>query len=438
MFENMKRSEKIMAGALACLVPIGLVFMFFYWYTEEYRVRKNKISNLDRQIQQEQFRKLDAINANLRRNYYYRPKSMPADVARAKVSYRDWLTKSVSRSGMSWPTITATRESKLRLKSGVTSRFSQDYVAKKLGYQVTTSGTLDELIKFCYAFESVDLLHNISGLKITPVTKNDTPTGEHRLLISIDVLSLADADEKREFLVTKDNPQIELADYEEPILKRNIFGLANNPPTLSLRNKNFDVGEDFSFTVTGGRDPDKDELTYELIDNGGLDGLELDTSGKSPKLVGVAKELGEYTVLMKVTDSGYPQKSVEDDFKITVEEPKVVEKKEKKKDPPPPPFVNATKTKIKRISSRRSGNAEPVFTVKIDAMTLGQKFELSQGGKFELDDKIWVVKGIDIHTLTLEVDGKELQYEQGDFLSEPRVETELEQVEAPEVSKITD
>ena len=71
-------------------------------------------------------------------------------------------------------------------------------------------------------------------------------------------------------------------------------------------------------------------------------------------------------------------------------------------------------------------------------MTLGQKFELTKGGKFELDDKVWIVKNIDIHTLTLEVDGKELQYEQGDFLSEPRIETELEKVEAPEVSKVTD
>ena len=370
-----------MAGALACLVPIGLVFMFFYYYTEEHRVRKNRISNLDRQIQQEQFRKLDAINANLRRNYYYRPKSMPADVARATVTYRDWLTKTVSRSGLSWPTITATRESKLRLKSGVTSRFTQDYVAKKLGYQVTTSGTLDELIKFCFAFDSVDLLHNISGLKITPVTKNDTPTGEHRLLLNIDVLSLADADEKRDFLVTKDDSQTKLADYEDPILKRNIFGLANNPPTLSLRNKSFEVGEDFSFTVTGGRDPDKDDLTYELVDNGGFEGLELDTSGRSPKLVGIAKDLGEYTVLMKVTDSGYPQKSAEDDFKITVEEPKVVEKEEKKEDPPPPPFVNATKTKIKRISSRRSGDDAPRFHGQNRCNDVGAKVRTYQRRK---------------------------------------------------------
>ena len=421
-----------MAGAVACLVPIGLFFMGYISYSNEYESRKSKITNLENDIEREQLRRLDAANANLRRNLYYKRKSLPSDDARAKVKYRDWLLDLVDQSGLTSASISRAEKSTIKHNDGGLS-----IVANKYRYTITTSGTLDEIIKFCHSFDEIDLLHNISTLSIMP-SRGKRVSGVQNITMKVEVLSLLDAEEDRDFLNQKRTTATQLADYEKTILSRNIFGEPNTAPTISLSRKSFETGEDISFTIYG-RDKDDDDLTYEIVDSGGIEGIELVPKSKNratftcPPL-----EVGEYTVLVSVKDTGYPQKTAQDDFKLVIKDPPPKTVKTKKPEPPPPPpFVHATKTVVKRINSRRKGNKPAVFFVKIDALTLGEKFELALEQEFELDEKTWVVKAISVNTVTLEVDGKELEYRRGDVLSEPRRETILEPVEAVEAAEIS-
>lgn len=393
-------------------------------------------SGIEDRIVDEEMKMLNAMNASLRRQYYYRAKSLPADQGLARSNYRDWLFDTVDQSGLKSSKITEPGKSTIKYNKGGLST-----VADKFRYTITTSGSLDEIIKFCYSFYEVDLLHKISSLSIAPRRKNDVLTGEHSVTMKVEVLSLADADEGRDFLALTRKPEKEIASYEDKILTRNIFGPANNPPSLSVSRKSYETGEDISFTLSG-RDPDKtDTLTYELVDAGGVEGIEIEQKGdaRATFKCPAQEEVGEYEVTVAVKDSGYPSKSVEEKFKIVIKEPKVVKDEPKEVKPPKPVFVNATKTKIKRIDLRRERVGGPaVFRVKLDAMTLGKKFQLAEGESFELDDKTWLVKKIEIHKLTLEVDGKQLEFRQGDMLSEARNEIELETVEPAEISTVTD
>ena len=435
MFDNLKQSEKMMLAAVACLLPVGLFFMFFVSYSNEHKNRATRIAGLENKIVDEESKMLNAMNAGLRRQYYYRAKSLPADNGLARSNYRDWLFERVDQSGLKNSKIGAPESSTIKYSEGGVST-----VANKYRYSITTAGSLDEIVKFCYGFYEVDLLHKISSLSITPKRKNDVLTGEHGVTMKVEVLALVDAAENREFLAAIIKPEKEIKSYEDKILSRNIFGPANSPPSLSVSRKSYETGEDISFTLSG-RDPDdKDKLSYELVDAGGIEGIEIIQKGdtratfKCPPL-----EVGEYKVKIAVRDSGFPSKSAEDEFKLVIKEPKIVKTKEKEVEPPKPVFVNATKTKIKRINLRKEHKDAPgVYSVKLDVMTKGEKFELTEGESFELDDKTWLVKKIDTHTLTLEVDGKQLEFRKGDLLSEPRNEIELEAVEPAEVSTVTD
>lgn len=411
MFENLTQREKNLAIAVACLLPIMLVFLGWMTFNSKYQAGRTRIVALDKQIKSENQKALDAISAGTRRGFYYKPVSLPTG-QKSVTRYQDWLEKLIRDSGMRFSTIPRPSNSKFTFRSETGAGVST--VGKTLTFRFDATGDLDQIMKFCYEFEQIDLLHKIKQLNVKPtIDKSGGPTGECKASFGIQVLSLKDADESRDFLSPKRSLPKTLDQYEQIVLSRNIFGPANKAPTLSLSRKSFTEGDEISFPISG-RDVDQDELSYELLDYGDIEGAKLVTNGNKATFEAPPLEPGDYEIKVKVSDDGLPSKSVEKICKIVVKEKKVkpIEQVAEKK-----PFPNAGSSMINRIS-RRNGVSE----FKIGVRTTGEVFELKIGDEFELDDKTWLVKEIDNRRrkVVIESDGRILEFKQGDFLDKPR------------------
>ncbi len=431
MFSNLSKREKILSALVGSLVPIVLVFLAGMNFISTYNLRKTQIAGIQNRIDAEFQKKLDASQSNMRRNFYYKLQSLPSNYQRAIVTYRDWLEDMIRDNGMTFGGIRDPESTEVVFRDRTTGSVTK--VASKFEYNFTSSGSLDQIMKFIYEFEQLKLLQKITSLTIKPLRSRDVLSGRHSATFKIEVLSLVDADEDRDFLAAKKELPTSFEEYEGDILARNIFGPANNPPTLSLARKSFYPDDDISIPLSGKDLDDNDQLTYEIVDAGEIAGLEVeqDEGENRATLKCPPLEIGEYAVTLRVTDNGFPAKSSETECKIVVKEKPLKEEKiviEK------PDFKHSTQTQIKRISAR-----EGVFEVKIAVRTTGEVFELGKGDSFELDSKTWTVRNIDVHSLTLEVDGKLLEFKQGAFLDAPRKETEIDKpkIDKPEIADVS-
>ena len=413
MFENLTQREKTMAVAVLCMLPLLLIFGSWTVFNGKYQDAKTRLQSLDNNIKTENQKALDAMSAGTRLGYYYERVSFPSG-PRSVTRYQDWLEKLIRDCGMGFKSIGRPKTSKFTFRSesqGVGT------IGKKLEFGFDATGKLDQIMQFCFDFEQVDLLHKIKNLTIIPSSE----TGNCKANFDVELLVLDGAVESRDFLALKRELPRTLDEYKQIVVSRNIFGPANNAPTLSLSRKTFNEGDEISFSISG-RDSDGDELTYELLDNGGIEGAKLELKGKRTYFECPALEIGEYEIEISVSDDGLPSKSAEKVGKIVVKAPRKAKEEVVEVKPKP---INARHTLINRISWR-----DGEYDIKIGVRLTGEVFELKVGDEFELDEKKWIVKDIQDRKVTLETDGRILEYKQKDRLSEPRKETRVAGAEA--------
>ena len=273
----------------------------------------------------------------------------------------------------------------------------------------------------------MDILHKIKQLNLTPLRDNKNElTGKCKADFVVEVLALVEADETADFANRKRELESSIDDYSKVVVSRNIFGPANNAPTMRLSKKTYYNNEEISYRISA-RDSDKDELTYELVDAGGIEGAELVQKSSSATFTTPALKNGDYVVKFRATDDGLPAKSVETEWRFTVKDPKPV----KKDDPPPPPpkVIQAEETKIAFITAR-----DGVFETRIKVLLTGEVFVLKVGDSFDLDDAKWTVRDIRRGKVSIETDGKLREYRGGSVLSSPLKETEVASTEPVESS----
>ncbi len=412
MFENMSKREKLLAGSIGILLLMGAVIFGFLDFFKQYEDNASRLKQLKKNIQKEEFKMQLAFKASDRQGFYYEPISFPTGKTEITV-YQDWLEKTIRKTGLRKIDIGSPKIDKLTFTSGNNTVFA---IGKKYGITFVGEASLDEILDFIYRFEEVNLLHRIKDLTLLPLRKKGTnvTTGQVKSTFKVELLALEDAVETREFWTSTKELPLALGDYKDDIIGRNIFGPANNAPTLRISNKTVEVDEDISITLSG-KDKDKnDELTYEIVDAGGIVDAKIKSDSKTrAKFVAGPMPVGEYVGIIKVSDNGFPQKSFETEFKLTVEEKPDPPAEVKTPDPPPPPKVlEGPSTQITRISSR-----DGVYQVKIRNRMRGEVYVLNEGDEIELDDKTWVIHKIHSQfKVTIEVDGKLVPFDLGDFL----------------------
>lgn len=422
MFDNLSKREKTLATIVFSLLPILVLFFAFTTVTSSYFAKKTKINSLRKQIGNEENRTLEGQLAQERR-LYYSSLSLPGGTSKkktqeAKIEYQGWVDNLVKSLGMKLTTWDRRSSSKVYFNGndGRTQVFEIHPFSL-----VISGGNLPQFIKLMHEFEQLDTLHRVTKFDIKPVPSKGakkTRTGLLKLKLDLELICMADSVPERDFLTSKQKVACTYDQYYTRIAHRNFFGLENQAPKFkgskSFRKKD---NESIKLLVSA-NDPEKHDLTIELIDST-VEGAVFDTSSKTSGYIKCPKlDPGTYTFLVRVTDNGLPAKSDEQEIKLTVTKyvkpkpPKVVEREDP---PPPPPFKHAGQTAVKFVATPVDG----IQRVYIRDMLTDRRYDLAEGESFELDDKEWTVISISPKAVEIEVDGKTRKYRVGTRLDEP-------------------
>ena len=403
MFDNLSQREKILAVLVGSLVPLAMIVMISIWFFAQLSARSDRIDGLTAQIKEEKQRVTEALDANQRR-LYYRNVSLPSDFQDASNSYQLWLKKLVRDDiGMGFKSIAP--------RAPVNMKFKGTVIGQSESFTLAATTDLEQLIKFLTKFYQLDLLHRINSIKLVPKAaglsgdRANIRTGQLTLSAQIEVLSLVDADAEREFLKQFRKLELTADDYRNAILKRNIFGPANNTPTLSV-SKASSYYSDMDLRIpVNAKDADKNQkLIFTILDSS-IKKAKLDQKKPTDRrvyLTAPAQPPGEYTAKVQVADSGYPPKLSEIEFKITVKEnPSKNKNPSEDEKPKKPKFKHIRETRITGIVKDKSG----AWQVWINVRTKGEKHKLKVGESFTLDRKKWKVSSIKPDEATFSVDG---------------------------------
>lgn len=426
MFENMTPRERKLAMGVGLLMPVFLVLLIGTWYSNAYFGKRSAINSLQRQMSTEKQRQLEAQLANQRRAYY-RAISLPADLNRYKAEYQGWLSHVANQSQLSLRTIDALPVEDKNYTGGRTP----EKVYTKLPYVIRAEGTYDQILKFMESFYETEMLHRISYVSLTPRSmgtsgdKARIRSGRLSVEFRVEAVSLVDADPQRDFTALKREFPRPVEEYETKILARNIFGPANNTPSLSVsRSRTVTAGSEISYTLRATDADENDLLTFELVDCP-IEGATLEQSSPTSRTAvfrAPAQPPGEYgPIRVRVTDNGFPPKSSEEEFSITVREPRV--------DPPPPPapkFKHAGETTVTAILREKDGVWKTLIRIK----TKGEYLKLAEGQSFELDDETWTIEKITPREVVIRKGNERLVYTTGDELTNPRSRTTIEDDDA--------
>jgi len=395
----MNRREKMLAiivGALLLLM-VGYFVVSQVSGALDYRRRQNsellgRVQRLSQTVQrgQQADRRLRKLES----------RSLPRDRDVAGSLYRSWLLDTVQRVGLVDPKVSAT------------SGLSHGGVYDRLPFTVSGEANIEQLVELLHSFYSVNDLHQIRRLHIKPA---DDPR-VLELSMTIEALVLPGSVREGAVANVPGEPLKygELLQYEDMIVRRNIFGPPNKPPELSSvpGEKRVELGRSVTFTARA-RDPDeRDRVRFRLGDGAPPDASIGETSGE---FRWTPEELGEYEVTIHVSDDGMPNKSDSDTFKIVVVEPAP---------PPPEPvasverpkltFDDAKHTYVSGITSNARGQWELWLTVR----TTGQVLRLKQGDRISVGSVQGVVSRISERDVVVETDERKLLVSKGENLLE--------------------
>lgn len=372
----------------------GLIVVIWTYATIAgmYKDRREELDKLEAALTTERRLERQTLDADFRMRSY-QERSLPPKAEEAKTLYKAWLIELFEKAGMQQPAMTA----------GKSKPEKKLYSASI--YSLTAKGTLPQVVKMLHGFYSMDYLHRITKLVITPV-KNSKDLS---VVMDVEALSLEQAPPSA---VLKERPSTRLAlpkqeDYVRIISERNIFGTSNHAPQIAgLSEQKAVRGQSVSFSIRGNDQDKYDILTYKMVKAGSSD-ARLDSSGK---LSWTPKVKGKYEFLVRATDDGWPALSSKDELVVfNVEDP-----------PPPPPeppkrlaFDDSKHTFLSAIIDT-SGTGQIWLSVR----PKGQMLKLGIGDKFEVGSIKGTIKSIGDGDFTFEQDGKERKVSKGGILGE--------------------
>ena len=410
---------------VGALVPISITFMGVFWFIDKYATNKSDCDSLTVQVSTEKEKTTRAIKANQRR-IYYRSVSLPANLVDASNEYQTWLKKLVrDQIKMDFKSVTP--------RDGGELKYKNKLIGRSKTFTLMATADLQQLSQFLYEFYSVDLLHRINSIKVIPLTSGTgnekrVRSGKLSLIITIEAVSMVDADEEREFTTTYRELPLTAEQYEQTLVHRNVFGPANNTPAVSARpSASYVSGANITVSVTG-TDADKNDLlVFELLESS-LEGVKLvqtDEQSRRATLEIPGQPAGKYKFKVAVSDNGFPSKSNETELTVTFKDRVVKAPSE----PPPPKekYLIAKFTSIKGIVKGVDG----IWRVWIKVMPTGERYQLQVGDSFELDDKQWTVNQVESGRAVLQVENQLLTFFNTDFLDSPREVEAIETENAP-------
>ena len=397
MFENLTQRERTLALSVLALVPITLLFLGVMSFINAYKTNMSEEFMLADQIKTERQKMLDGVNAGKRQNYYA-SLSLPQDLTSASNEYQQWLKKVAQEVQLEVTSVKPSGDGQISLKPG------QPPIAKTKSLAVQVSGELQQLNEFLSRFYEVDLLHRIDTLRIVPMTEGTgakkTRNGQLKIFLSIKIMSLMQAEDRENF--TQQVMDRNREQYVQ-ILKRNVFGPANNAPIVRARSSSYTTGNKGAFDITADDADKRDLLTFELIESS-VEAATLNQSRPNDRRARFSvpsQEPGTYEFKVKVSDNGFPAKESIETFAVTFREKPTPPEPPATK-PPPPKYKHALQTRVTGIARNRDGDWQAWIFDRLG----NHRYKLKTGETFELDEMTWEVKRINEDEVFLEAGGK--------------------------------
>jgi hypothetical protein len=282
-------------------------------------------------------------------------KSLPTEKEALVAQYKNWLTSIALDAGMT------------NIKIVPPDRAAKTTNAYS-AYNFTLLGTwgTDQGIELLAAFYDADYLHTLKGLKVV-LTK---VPGVVDLTLDAQALALQGAGAKQERSTASSGRLARsVEEYKRAILDRNPFSPPNQPPSIAERKFEIPRGSRWSQALTAS-DAEAHEVSFELVSTELPEGMDFRRGSFS----WTPTENGEFEVVVKASDNGWPSKSIEEKLTFKVIDPPAPEVKA-----PEPTFDVATQAFVSALLSGRSG---PEAWIR--SRTEGKTLQLVEGSDLEI------------------------------------------------------
>lgn len=302
--QNISPRERVLALAVGALV---VLMGGFYVFRQVEAGFKQRAQTLER-LRGEKRQKTRLVQSGLvaqQRLQGYQERSLPPSPQQARQLYTDWLLNGVTEIGFSEPKVSPV--------TGGPRSPTEAYTAQ--AFSVSGAGSLEMLTRLLYQFYSVDYLHRVKSLQVTP---RDAKTISFAM--TVEALSLPDAPE-RDALHHPPAQRLaesDLQSYVDAICGRNMFGPPNTPPTLSVAGVTTHANQEVTLAPSAS-DSDKDDRLIYSWESQDVTGARFDA--QTGKLSWTPRQPGEYTVTLAVKDDGVPARTTRQQVKITVTQP---------------------------------------------------------------------------------------------------------------------
>ncbi|MFI4876703.1 MAG: putative Ig domain-containing protein [Blastopirellula sp. JB062] len=393
----MNQREKILVSLVGLLAVCGVLYLGYGRYASAYDQRQNQLDSLRRQISDEEFVEIQALQA-AQRLATYRDHSLPEEYRASQSLYSHWLHEKVGEVGF--------EEVVIKPLSGKKVGMHAEYA-----FSIRARAPLARVTQFCYEFYAFDILHKIKSLVLRPL-----PDSENlEVAMTVEALGiegvdqLVEADKMRRKALAKG----ELTDYQKVILARDFFRPGNTPPRLVSTDKHTaEQGRTFSYAVKA-EDPDKkDRLTFKLGDDA-PEGLQISERGT---LSWKPEELGDYKFTVMVHDDRQPSVLDSKQFVIAVVEPKP-------EDPKPEPKPSFDDAKHAYLTATVVSGQQPEAWVSL--RTKNKMLRLKPGEEFEIGQLKGKLISVGDKFIEIELGDDPVQLRIGQPLSDARKTTEL-------------
>ena len=312
----------------------------------------------------------------------YIDRSMPGDVADSSRRYAAWLLQLAQDSRFGSVIVDPV--------SSVRGRELYD----QLSFRVSGRAGMDGVIDFLHGFYADKRLHRIRQWSLRP-----SKQGDLQAEMTVDVLAMSRRDDSPLPQPDETSLAATLDQYRGDVLNRNLFQPPNSPPQLD--------GSSTLSATTGSpqtlplafSDPDGHRLTYELVDAPEGERVSINDNGS---IEVTADEPAEFTLVVRVTDDGYPSLSTDAEVRVRVADPPPPEPTPE----PPAKFDEAKVTVMTATLKGRDPAGRPQWQVWLRIRTRDETLRLTTGDEFDVGTVSGTVGEIDSSSATLQVDGK--------------------------------
>ena len=303
----MNQRERILTIVVGALLTIIGVFWIIGKVSNTFRVRNAALEQVQNEIAgKQQF--VAKARQTVKKLAEYEDMSLPSDPELARSQYQAWLSEIVDRAGLVEPQVKVVAQS--RLANGAT----------QLTCSVNGLGDLRQLTTLLHEFYCVNTIHRIRRLPLRP----QADSKQIKIDLRVEALILSTANKEKDFDIAPSSPLAALSSEEliDPIIQRNMFSPANNPPTIrTVSTQRVARGKPLSLSLRA-EDADKlDNLKFSL----GADAPQaarVDADGG--RLEWTPAENGKYTFTVLVRDDGIPSKQAEQLIEVDVVDPSLV------------------------------------------------------------------------------------------------------------------